>query len=88
MTISILLNVMSATRLRVTLIVVLAAAAVTSVVGKKADSPVIGWFSFAFFLVAVALYFQWRRAVHAGRRGRVFDREAKTDDETRARPDQ
>jgi hypothetical protein len=48
---------------------------------------VIGWFSFALFLVAVALYFQWRRAVHAAR-GRVFDREAKTNDETRARPDQ
>jgi uncharacterized membrane protein YfcA len=78
---------MSATRLRVILILVLLAAAVTSVVGKKADSLVIGWFSFALFLVAVALYFQWRRAVHAAR-GRVFDREAKTNDETRARPDQ
>jgi uncharacterized membrane protein YfcA len=78
---------MSATRLRVTLILVLAAAAVTSVVGKKADSPAIGWASFMLFLVAVAIYFQWRRVVHASR-GRVFDREAKTDDETRARPDQ
>jgi uncharacterized membrane protein YfcA len=86
MTISILLSV-SATRLRVVLILVLAAAAVTSVVGKKADSTVIGWFSFALFVIAVALYFQWRRAVHTAR-GRVFDREAKTDDETRARPDQ
>jgi uncharacterized membrane protein YfcA len=78
---------MSATRLRVILILVLVAAAVTSVVGNKADSPVIGWFSFALFLIAVALYFQWRRAVHSAR-DRVFDREAKTDDETRARPDQ
>jgi hypothetical protein len=81
---------MSATRLRVVLILVFALAAVTSVVGKKADSGVIGWLSFAFFLVAVSLYFQWRRAVHAARasRDRVFDREAKTTDETRARPDQ
>jgi hypothetical protein len=75
------------TRLRAALILVLAAAAVVSVVGKKADSPAVGWVSFLLFLVAVALYFQWRRAVHAAR-GRVFDPEAKTTDETRARPDQ
>ena len=75
---------MSANRLRAILILTLVAAAIISVVGKKADSPLIGWVSFALFIVAVALYFAWRRAVAA----RVFDREAKTTDETGARPDQ
>jgi len=74
----------SANRLRAILILTLAAAAIISVVGKKADSPLIGWLSFALFIVGVALYFAWRRAVAA----RVFDREAKTTDETGARPDQ
>jgi uncharacterized membrane protein YfcA len=71
-------------RLRTLLLVLLVVAAVVSVVGKKADSPWIGWLSFAIFICAVAVYFRWRRSV----RGRVFDREAKTQDETRARPDQ
>jgi hypothetical protein len=79
-------QLMNATRLRVLLILVLAAAAIVSVVGQKTDSPAIGWVSFALFLVAVALYFQWRRAVHVAR-GKVFDREAKTSDEARARTD-
>jgi len=74
----------SANRLRAILILTLVAAAIISVVGKKADSPLIGWVSLALFIVAVALYFAWRRAVAA----RVFDREAKTTDETGARPDQ
>ena len=75
---------MSANRLRAILILTLVAAAIISVVGKKADSPLIGWVAFALFIVGVALYFAWRRAVAA----RVFDREAKTTDETGARPDQ
>jgi uncharacterized membrane protein YfcA len=75
----------TANRLRAVLILTLVAAAIVSVVGKKSDSPPIGWVSFALFLVGVALYFAWRRAVAASR---VFDREAKTDDETGARPDQ
>ena len=75
---------MSPGRLRVLLVVLLAVAAIVSVVGKKADSPWIGWLSFAIFITAVAVYFRWRRSL----RGRVFDREAKTHDETRARPDQ
>jgi len=74
----------SANRLRAILILTLVAAAIISVVGKKADSPLIGWLSFALFIAGVALYFAWRRAVAA----RVFDREAKTTDETGARPDQ
>jgi len=73
-----------ANRLRTVLILTLAVAAIVSVIGKKADSPLIGWVSFALFIVAVALYFAWRRAVAA----RVFDREAKTSDETGPRPDQ
>ena len=74
-------------RLRALLIAALAVAAVLSVVGRKADSIWIGWLSFAVFLVGIALYFAWRRAVHH-ERYRVFDREAETPDETRARPDQ
>ena len=78
---------MTVTRLRVTLILTLVAAAVVSVLAQKLDSPFLGWVSFALFLVAVALYFKWRRAVWNDR-DRVFDREAKTSDETGARPDQ
>jgi uncharacterized membrane protein len=72
------------TQLRNALLGVLLLAAIVSVVGKKLDSAFVGWISFALFVVAVALYFRWRQAVRA----KVFDREAKTPDETRARPDQ
>jgi hypothetical protein len=75
---------MSQRRLRSILLALLVAAGVLSVVGKKADSAVVGWLSFAVFAIAVGVYFSWRRAVRA----KVFDREAKTSDETRARPDQ
>jgi cytochrome oxidase assembly protein ShyY1 len=61
---------------------------VISVVGNKAHSPLIGWLSFAVFLCALVLYVSWRRAAMQERRGRVFDREAKTTDETRTRSDQ
>ena len=40
----------------------LALAAVISVIGNKADSPWIGWLSFAVFLVGLCLYVSWRRA--------------------------
>jgi uncharacterized membrane protein YfcA len=73
--------------LRTLLIAILIVAAVLSVVGKKADSPFVGWVSFAVFLCGIAVYLSWRRAVLAERRGRVFDREAKTD-ETGPRSDQ
>jgi uncharacterized membrane protein YfcA len=79
---------MRADRLRLYLIVVLAAAAVLSVVGNKLHSPFLGWVSFAVFLGALTLYVTWRRAAIKERRGKVFDREAKTTDETRTRPDQ
>jgi hypothetical protein len=83
----ILVTSMRANTLRLRLIGVLAVAAVVSVVANKADSPWIGWVSFALFLGAVVMYFQWRRTARAERRARVFDREAKTD-ETGARSDQ
>jgi uncharacterized membrane protein YfcA len=78
----------SAKTLRLLLVAALAVAAVVSVIGKKASSPLIGWVSFALFLCALGLYAGWRRAAARERRARVFDREAKTTDETRARPDQ
>ena len=79
---------MRADSLRWRLIAVLAAAAVISVVANKTHSAILGWLSVAAFLVAVYLYFHWRRTALAERRAaRVFDREAKTD-ETRTRPDQ
>ena len=78
---------MRANSLRLWLIGVLVIAAVVSVVANKADSPVIGWISFALFLCAVVMYVQWRRTAREERRARVFDREAKTD-ETGPRSDQ
>lgn len=79
---------MSANRLRLFLIGVLAVAAVLSIVANKAKSPFIGWASFAVFLCALVIYVRWRRTALEERRARVFDREAKTTDETRTRPDQ
>ena len=79
---------MKANALRAWLILALVVAAVISVVGKKADSPFVGWVSFAVFLTALVLYVSWRRAALRERRGRVFDREAKTTDETSTRSDQ
>ena len=61
-------------RLRAVLIALLVVAAAVSVIAKKADSPWLGWLSFAFFMVGVAVYFRWRAAVRA----KVFDQEAKT----------
>jgi uncharacterized membrane protein YfcA len=78
---------MRADRQRLWLIGVLVVAAIVSVVANKANSPLIGWASFALFLCAVGMYFSWRRTAREERRARVFDREAKTD-ETRARSDQ
>jgi hypothetical protein len=74
-------------QLRVAMIVLLAVAAVLSVVGNKIDQPWIGWVSFVAFIGAVFLYSDWRRRKAAGRRDKVFDRKAKTD-ETRSSPDE
>ena len=79
---------MKANVLRIYLIAALVVAAVISVVGNKQHSPFIGWLSFAVFLGAIAIYVRWRRAALRERRGRVFDREAKTTDETGTRSDQ
>jgi hypothetical protein len=79
---------MKANTLRVYLIAALAVAAVISVIGNKRHSPFIGWLSFVVFLCALVLYVSWRRAALRERRGRVFDREAKTTDETGTRSDQ
>ena len=79
---------MQANVLRIYLIAALAIAAVISVIGNKAHSAFIGWLSFVVFLCALVLYVSWRRAALRERRGRVFDREAKTIDETGTRSDQ
>jgi hypothetical protein len=79
---------MRANVLRLYLIGALAVAAVISVVGNKTHSPFIGWLSFAVFLCALVVYVSWRKAALRERRGRVFDREAKTTDETGTRSDQ
>ena len=79
---------MSAQQVRGTMIGLLAAAAVISVVAKKANSPWLGWVSIVLFLGAVFLYVDWRRRRALERRdARVLDSEAKTD-ETRASPDE
>jgi nucleoside permease NupC len=78
---------MGANALRSWLIAVLVLAAVLSVVGKKVDSPLVGQVGIAVFLGALFLYVTWRRAAIRERRGRVFDREAKTTDEDRTRSD-
>jgi len=57
--------------LRGLLIAILVVAAVLSVVGKKTDSPFVGWVSFAVFLCGIVVYLSWRRAVLAERRGRA-----------------
>lgn len=69
---------MRGNRLRLYLIVVLALAAVLSVVGNKTGSPFVGWLSFAVFLCALFLYLAWRRQALQERRTR----------ETGTRPDQ
>jgi uncharacterized membrane protein YfcA len=79
---------MQAKVLRIYLIGALVVAAVISVIGNKANSPFIGWISFAVFLTALVIYVSWRRAALRERRARVFDREAKTTDETGTRSDQ
>jgi dolichyl-phosphate-mannose--protein O-mannosyl transferase len=64
----------SADRLRVILIALLAAAAVFGVIGHKSNSPWIVWLSYVCFFIAVGFYFRWRQRIRA----RVLDREEKT----------
>jgi hypothetical protein len=68
------------------LIAALAVAAILSGVGTQTQNTIIGWLGAVAFAASVLLYFRWRRAAVAERRGRVFAREAKTD-ETRTGPD-
>ena len=74
--------------LRLWLIGVLALAAVVSVIGNKADSPWIGWLSFAVFLVGLCLYVTWRRAALRRAPELEIRTEDQAGDETRTRTDQ
>ena len=78
---------MSADRIRAILIALIVAAAVVSLLGNKSHNHVVSALGFGIFLVAVMVYATWRRAVRREQAGRVFDREAKTD-ETGTRSDQ
>jgi uncharacterized membrane protein YccC len=69
-------------RLRGILIAILVVAAVLSVVGNKTHSAWLGWLSFVAFLCAVVVYFSWRRAVLAKRRGAQTPVDEETDDPT------
>jgi uncharacterized membrane protein YfcA len=77
---------MTADRLRLLLIAMLAVSAVVSVFANKSGSAAFGVVSLTLFLATVGVYFQWRRRARQERRARVFDREAKTD-ETGSRAD-
>jgi uncharacterized membrane protein YfcA len=74
-------------QVRWTMVGLLAAAAVLSVVGKMMNDRFIGWLAFVCFIGSVFLYMDWRRRVAASRRAKVFDRKAKTD-ETGTSPDE
>ncbi len=77
----------SAKQLRVLLIGLIVVAAVVNFLGNRDHNRLVGGLSFLIFLTAVCVYAIWRRTVRQERAGRVFDREAKTD-ETRTRADQ
>jgi uncharacterized membrane protein YfcA len=74
-------------QVRWSMVGLLAAAAVLSVVGKAMNDKFIGWLAFVCFIGSVFLYMDWRRRVAATRRAKVFDRKAKTD-ETGTSPDE
>lgn len=73
-------------RLRWLAVALLAAAAVLSAFANDQRSPVLRALALACFLGAAFAFAGWRRAARA-HRARVFDREAKTSDETRTGPD-
>jgi len=79
---------MTANVLRYWLIGALVAAGVLNFAGNKTGSRALSFVSFLVFVGALVLYVRWRRTALQERRARVFDREAKTTDETRTRPDQ
>jgi hypothetical protein len=74
-------------RLRWVAIGLLAVAAVLSFAGNAHRSPLLRSLALAAFLGAAFAFLGWRRAARAAR-ATVFDREAKTPDETRSSPDQ
>jgi hypothetical protein len=74
-------------RLRWAAVALLVVAAILSAVGNTHHNRGLQAIAFGFFLGAVFVFLGWRRAMRA-RRGRVFDREAKTSDETGPRADQ
>jgi hypothetical protein len=78
---------MSAERVRALLIGLIAVAGLLNFFATRSHDRLLGGASLLVFLVAVMLYAYWRRAVRRQRAGRVFDREAKTD-ETGTRADQ
>jgi energy-coupling factor transporter transmembrane protein EcfT len=78
--------VSAADRKRWQLIAVVAVAAILNVIATELHSRILGWLGFAVLFFGILLFVRWRRAAIAERRGRVFDREAKTD-ETRTGPD-
>jgi hypothetical protein len=74
-------------RFRWLAVALLVAAAILSVFGNDHRSPVLRALALGCFLAAAFAFTAWRRAARADR-ARVFDREAKTSDETRTGPDQ
>jgi hypothetical protein len=78
---------MTADQKRWQLIAVVVVAAIVNGIATHTHSRLLGWIGVTLLFFGVALFLRWRRAASAERRGRVFDREAKTD-ETRTGPDQ
>lgn len=78
---------MTADQKRWQLIAVVALAAVVNAIATHLHSRVLGFVGLALLFLAIGLFLRWRRTALAERSGRVFDREAKTD-ETRTGPDQ
>ncbi|HVV58753.1 MAG TPA: hypothetical protein VHC45_10345 [Gaiellaceae bacterium] len=78
-------------RLRWLAVALLVGAAVFSALGNGHQSPVLRALALACFLGAAFAFAGWRRAGRAHRarfrEQAVFDREAKTSDETRTGPD-
>jgi hypothetical protein len=80
-------------RLRWLAVALLVAAAILSVFGNDHRSPLLRALALGCFLAAAFAFTAWRRAARSAGRARfsdqgVFDREAKTSDETRTGPDQ
>jgi hypothetical protein len=73
-------------RLRWVTVGLLVAAAILSAIGNNDGMPLLRALGIACFLIAVVTFMTWRRAARSAR-GSVFDREAKTRDETGSGPD-